>query len=139
MPQSSIASSFGATRLASSTSAAVIGIIGSRDGTTRPMVCTASGSVIGMARSVSVRPSVSASLAGITLAQRPVRTCENSRIIESDSSVGRDSPPALLSRRSMMRRFCMSGVSRQSGTCATSAQVTLSRLPSGASAEVSSR
>ena len=25
----------------------------------------------------------------------------------------------------MMRRFCMSGVSRQSGTCATSAQVTL--------------
>ena len=24
----------------------------------------------------------------------------------------------------MMRRFCMSGVSRQSGTCATSAQVT---------------
>jgi hypothetical protein len=39
----------------------------------------------------------------------------------------------------MMRRFCMSGVRRHSGTCATSAQVTLSRLPSGASAEVSSR
>ena len=76
--------------------------------------------------------------AGITLAQRPVRTCENNRIIESDSSVGRDSPPAPCSRRSMMRRFCMSGVSRHSGTCATSAQVTRSRLPSGASAAVSS-
>ena len=77
--------------------------------------------------------------AGITLAQRPVRTCENSRIIESDSSVGRDSCPVLLMRRSMMRRFCMSGVSRHSGTSAISAQVTRSRLPSGASAEVSNR
>ena len=64
------------------------GVIGSRAGTTRPMVCTASGSTIGMARIVSVRPSVSASFAGITLAQRPVRTCENSTIIEFDSSVG---------------------------------------------------
>ena len=36
------------------------------------MVCTASGSVIGIARSVSVNPSVSASFAGMTLAQRPV-------------------------------------------------------------------
>jgi hypothetical protein len=35
----------------------------------------------------------------------------------------------------MMRRFCMFGVSRQSGTCATSRQVTLSRSPSGASDE----
>ena len=42
-----------ATRCASSTSAAVTGIIGARDGTTRPMVCSASGSTIGMARSVS--------------------------------------------------------------------------------------
>ena len=53
--------------------------------------------------------------------------------------VGRDSPPAPFSNRSMMRRFCMSGVSRQSGTCATSAHVTVSRFPSGASADVSSR
>ena len=112
---------------------------GSRFGATSPIVCTASGAVIGIARMVSVSPKVSASFAGITLAQRPVRTCENRRIIESDSKVGRDSPPALRSSRSMMRRFCMSGVKRQSGTCATSAQVTLSRLPSGASADVSSR
>jgi hypothetical protein len=37
----------------------------------------------------------------------------------------------------MMRRFCMSGVSRQSGTCPP-AQVTDRRLPNGAD-EVSSR
>ena len=76
--------------LASATSAAVSGVIGSRAGTTRPMVCTASGSTIGMARMVAVRPSVSASRAGITLAQRPVRTCANRTIIEFDSSVGCD-------------------------------------------------
>src|SRR5256714_10121140 len=57
------------------------------------MVCTASGSTIGIARIVSVRPSVSASFEGITLAQRPVRTCANSTIIELDSSVGCGLPP----------------------------------------------
>ena len=50
-----------ASRFASATSAAVSGVIGSRGGTTSPMVCTASGSTIGIARMVSVRPSVSAS------------------------------------------------------------------------------
>ena len=81
----SSSSSCGASRCASATSAAVSGVIGSRDGTTRPIVCTASGSTMGMARIVSVRPSVSASFAGMTLAQRPVRTCANSTIMELDS------------------------------------------------------
>src|ERR1700756_1933266 len=84
----------GATRRASVTKAALSGVIGSRAGTTRPMVWTASGSTMGMARIVSVRPSVSASFAGITLAQRPVRTCENRTIIELDSSIGSGGPPA---------------------------------------------
>jgi hypothetical protein len=51
--------SSGASRCASATSAAVNGVMGARAGTTRPMVCTASGSTMGMARMVSVRPSVS--------------------------------------------------------------------------------
>jgi hypothetical protein len=124
---------------ASATSAADSDVIGSRSGTTRPTVCTASGSTIGIARIVSVSPSVSASLEGITLAHCPVRTWANSTIIEFDSSIGGDAPPAWRSRSSMMRRFCMFGVSRHSGTCATSAQVTRSRFPNGASEEVSSR
>ena len=115
------------------------GVIGSREGTTRPIVCTASGSTMGMALIVSVRPSVSASFAGMTLAQRPVRTWANSTIMELDSKVGCGVPPAPRRSSSMMRRFCMSGVSRQSGTCATSAQVTAARLPKGASDDVSSR
>ena len=75
----------------------------------------------------------------MTLAQRPVRTWENSTIMEFDSSVGSGRFPAACSRLSMMRRFCMSGVSRQSGILPTSAHVTLSWSPSGLSAEVSSR
>ena len=58
---------------------------------------------------------------------------------EFDSSVGDGSCPAERSRLSMIRRFCMSGVSRQSGTLPTSAQVTLSRLPSSLERDVRSR
>jgi hypothetical protein len=47
-----------------------------------------SDSTIGIARMVSVSPKVSASFAGMTPAQRLVRTWENSTIIEFDSSVG---------------------------------------------------
>ena len=74
-------------RRASATSAAVKVVMGSRAGATKPIVWVASGSVIGIARSTSVRPSDAASRAGITLAHRPVRTCEYSRIIESDFKV----------------------------------------------------
>ena len=63
------------------------------------------------------------------VAQRPVRTCENSTIIEFDSSVGEGSVPAERSSPSMILRFCMSVVRRQSGTLPTSAQVTCSRSP----------
>ncbi len=61
------------------------------------------------------------------LAHLPVRTWENSTIIEFDSSVGCASAPASARCWSMMRRFCMSGVSRQSGRLATSFQVTVLR------------
>jgi hypothetical protein len=83
-----------ASRRASVTRAAVSGVIGSRAGATKPMVCAASGSTIGIDRSTSVRPSVAAKRAGITLAHRPVRTCEYNRIIESDTSVIGGLPPA---------------------------------------------
>ena len=56
--------------------AAVFLVIGSRAGTTSPIVCMESGPTMGIERSTSVRPSVAARRAGITLAQRPVRTCE---------------------------------------------------------------
>ncbi len=88
----------------------------------------------------SVRPSVSASFAGITLAQRPVRTCENSTIIEFDSSVGCGSPPA--------PRKQPVDDARGSACPASAGRAALARLPprspflrspSGASAEVSSR
>ena len=48
------------------------------------------GSTIGIERTVSVKPSTSASFAGMTLAHLPVRTWANSTMIESDSSVGAD-------------------------------------------------
>ena len=88
-------SSVAATARASTTSAAVLGIIGSRAGTTEPDRLHGLGLGDRNGPQRIGQPKVSASLAGITLAQRPVRTCENSRIIEFDSSVGRDSPPAL--------------------------------------------
>src|SRR5262249_47529853 len=87
-----------ASCLASETRAEASGVMGSRGGTTRPISCTASGSTIGIERKRSVRPSVSASFSGMTLAQRPVRTCENSTIIEFDSRVGSARVPTL-SRR----------------------------------------
>ena len=58
------------------------------------------------------------------LAHFPVRTWANSTIMEFDSSVGEGTQPAERSSPSMMRRFCISGVSRHSGTLPTSAQVT---------------
>src|SRR5262249_25843047 len=84
-----------ASRRASATSAAISGVIGSRCGTTRPTSCVAAGSTIGMDRTLSVRPSVSASFDGMMLAHLPVRTWANSTIIEFDSSVGDGSRPAL--------------------------------------------
>ena len=63
----------------------------------------------------SVRPSVSASRSGINVAHWPVRIWENRTIIELDSSVGAGLVAGVAQQPSMMRRFCMSGVSRQSG------------------------
>ena len=48
----------------------------------------------------------------MTLAQRPVRTCENSTIIEFDFSVGSGRYPAAFSSSLINASFCMSGVSR---------------------------
>ena len=87
-------------------------------------MCTASGSTMGIERMLSVSPKVSASLDGMMLAHCPVRTWANRTIIELDSSVGDGSTPAERSSLSMMRRFCIAGVRRQSGTLPTSAQVT---------------
>ena len=113
------------TRRASVTSAAVSGVIGSRAGTTRPMVCTASGSTIGMAR---MRVGQARAFRRASPASRsPSGRCAHARTAGSSNPI----PASAATRRrrsrssrSMMRRFCMSGVSRQSGTCATSAQVT---------------
>ena len=60
-----------ASKLASATNAFAKGAIGSRGGTTKPIWCTTSGSTMGIDRKRSVRPSVSASFSGMTLAQRP--------------------------------------------------------------------
>jgi len=50
---------------------------------------------------------------------------QNRRIIDGIlRRVGEGSVPTRRRMPSMMRRFCMSGVNRQRGTCATSAQVT---------------
>jgi hypothetical protein len=57
-------------------------------------------------------------------AHLPVRMWENSTIMELDSSVGLTVAPASVRCWLMIRRFCMSGVSRHSGKLATSAQVT---------------
>src|SRR6187401_2400353 len=58
----------GASSFASLTSALMSGVKGLRWGTTSPIECVTSGSTIGIALTVSVRPSTAASLAGITLA-----------------------------------------------------------------------
>ena len=55
------------------------------------------------------------------------------------SSVGETSAPDSARCWLMIRRFCMSGVSRQSGSAATSAHVTLSRPAHSLSSEVISR
>ena len=73
-------------------------------------------------------------LFGATQANPPIRTCENNTNMEFDSSGG--GAAAFTRSRSIMRRFCMSGVSRQRGMRATSAQVTFSRSPSGLPAQV---
>ena len=75
--------------MASCDSAATSGVIGSRCGTTRPTA----GVGVGLddrdrTGRVSVKPQVSASFAGMMHDHLPVRTCENSTIIEFDSSVG---------------------------------------------------
>ena len=82
---------------------------------------------------------MSARTAGMMLAHFAVRTCVSSTIIEFDSRSGADSAPAFSNCRSMMRRFCMSGVRRQSGRLATSFQVTRSREPWTPSIAVSRR
>ncbi len=51
------------------------------------------------------------------------------RVIEFDVSIGIASAPTDFRARSMMRRFCISGVSRHSGTWPTSLQVTCLRSP----------
>ena len=49
----------------------------------------ASGSTIGIARIGSAKPKVSARFSGMIEDHLPVLMCENSTIIEFDSSVGR--------------------------------------------------
>ncbi len=137
MPRSWL--SRGAMRRASATRAAVRGVVGSRWGTTRPMEWVISGSTMGMERSSEVRPRESASIAGMTLDHWPVRTWVKSTIMELLSSVGFCTAPEAASSPSTMRRFCMSGVSRQSGNSAISAHVTCSRSPYLAPGEVTRR
>ena len=118
---------------ASLTSALISGVIGLRWGTTSPIEWVTSGSTIGIARTLSVRPSDLGELRRHDA--RPLARCGHGRRARSSSSIRASAParaPAARSSPSMMRRFCMSGVSRQSGTLPTSAQVTWSRLPSGA-------
>ncbi len=73
-----------------------------------------------------------------TLDQCPSRTWANIVEIEFVSTVGRGSAPASWKMLSRIRRFCMSPVRRQRGSCAASAQVTSLRPASGPSAPVSS-
>ncbi len=68
-------SKIGAISRAVCTSAEINGVIGLRGRITNPIRYVTSGSTIGIARIASGKPSVSASFAGMTLAQRPVFTC----------------------------------------------------------------
>ena len=60
-------------------------------------------------------------------------------MVELETTVGSDPAPEEKSISSMIRRFCMSGVSRQSDTCPISAQVTDDRPRKGPSFAVSNR
>src|ERR1700720_3073221 len=73
-------------------------------------------------------------LSGTMHAQPPLRACENKTTIELDSIGG--GAAEFARSRSIMRRFCISGVSRQRGMRPTSAQVTSARSASGLPAEV---
>ena len=58
--------------------------------------------------------------------------------MEFVSTVGEATAPAAAKFASRMRRFCMSGVSRQSGTVAASAHSTVERPANGPSTAHSS-
>ncbi len=70
------------------------GVNGSRCVATRPTRWCAFGSTMGIIRISAGKPKDFATLRGMMLAQRPVRTCENNTIIEFDSSVGCAVTPA---------------------------------------------
>ena len=80
---------------------------------------------------------MSSSVCGMTLDNRPALTCRQSVTIELVSSVGWGVLPTDPKMRSTIRRFCMSGLKRHSGTSAASDQVTLSRPANGPSSGVS--
>jgi hypothetical protein len=106
---------------------------------TNPTACCASGATSGIARnpadvgrSCRTRPS---KVCGTTLDHSPDRTWATSDKTEfvSTAALGALHPPAT-NRRSIMHRFCMSRVSRQSGNSAASRHVTSGMRPYGARA-----
>ncbi len=71
--------------------------------------------------------------------ETPMRACAITAETEFVSTTGAATAPAAAKAPSMIRRCCMSGVSRHSGSVAASAQPTVVRAPNGPSAGVSSR
>jgi hypothetical protein len=97
-----------------------------------PIECVTSGETSGTARMASGTPKSESHACAMTLDQ-PRRTCEQSVEIEFVSTVGSATAPAAAKLSLRMRRFCMSGESRQSGTVAASAQSTVERPANGPS------
>src|SRR5262245_9969985 len=109
---------------AQSKAASTRGEIGSRSTATRPTLCSTIGSVSGTALTSEIGPMTSRKYSGMTLTS-PIRwTFAHRLITEFVSSRGIGAQLAERNARSMMRRFCMSGVRRHSGSFAASPHLT---------------
>ena len=97
------------------------------------------GSTSGTVRSPAPTPKRCSHECATTLAMRPSPTSGKIVATEFVSTTGRGTIPTRAKAASMMRRFCMSGVSRQRSSEAASCHVTDRRAANGDSAEQSSR
>ncbi len=88
---------------------------GSRSLITRPIIRLVVGSTRSIARVPCGRPKKRRSCRGTIADHWPAATCDTRLKIEFVSTAGSGFAPTERNMPSMMRRFCMSGVSRQSG------------------------
>lgn len=107
-------------------------------GTTRPTWRLISGWVRSRATASEGMPSTWISDLGTMLEEPAERTWAQRLTTELVSSCGRGEQSSDLKMASMMRRFCMLGVSKQSGSSAACRQVATRAVPSGPCSGVSS-